>query len=237
MSLLDVEKFLNPVEGQDDLLAFRYDFGLGLEGKATPDAVSFSTDSITTLEDGDLLIEGWAANFEGIDRQGENFAEGAFQRGIKSFLSSQASLNFHHKHDHGIGKVLQLDEVEGKGLHMKARVDYQPESSPFRYIYNGIKKGSYNGLSVGGFFKRGMTPDGPRIVDMDFTEISVTPVPIHRGTSFSVVAGKALVDITFPQAPDTITGEVRAADAERIRWALEELDTVFTQIGQRGSAT
>ncbi|HST43481.1 MAG TPA: HK97 family phage prohead protease, partial [Conexibacter sp.] len=80
----------------------------------------------TELDSGDLIIEGWAAVFDGVDRQGENFAEGAFQRGIRTFLDRQASLNWHHRHEIGIGKVLELREVEGKGLWMRARVDYQP---------------------------------------------------------------------------------------------------------------
>ena len=143
---------------------------------------------------GDLLIEGMAADFSGLDRQDENFIEGAFQRGIKSFIEGHASLNYHHKHDLGIGKVLDLREVPGKGLFLRARVDYQPESSPLRYIYNAIKKGTYSGLSVGGFFKRKLTADGWRIGDMDFTEISVTPVPVHPRTGFAVVAGKAMTD-------------------------------------------
>lgn len=143
-------------------------------------------------ESGDLIIEGWAAVFDGIDRQGENFAEGAFSRGIRAFLGSQASLNYHHRHHLGIGKVLELREIAGRGLWMRARVDFQPESSPLRWIYNGIKKGTYTALSVGGFFRRTLTASGWRIADMDFTEISVTPVPVHSGTSFAVVAGKAL---------------------------------------------
>lgn len=148
--------------------------------------------STRELESGDLIIEGYAAVFDGVDRQGENFSEGAFRRAIRAFLTAQATLAYHHRTDLGIGKVLELREIPGQGLWMRARVDYQPESSPLRWIYNGIKKGSYNALSVGGYFRRRLTAAGWRIFDMDFTEISVTPVPIHPGTSFAVVAGKAL---------------------------------------------
>jgi HK97 family phage prohead protease len=198
MTVLTPDMFVKPVEGHDDLIAFQYGFGLAPEGKASVDIATISPDTITELEDGDLLIEGWAANFDGIDRDGENFAPGAFQRGIENFLRGQAALCYHHKSDHGIGSVVDLKEVEGKGLYMKARVDHQPESSPLRYIYNGIKKGTYKGLSVGGFFKRAMTTLGQRIADVDMTEISVTPVPVHAGTGFNVVAGKAL-DVGTPE--------------------------------------
>jgi HK97 family phage prohead protease len=221
--------FVKPVQGDENVFAFQYDFLV--EGKALEDG---KDSTVTELENGDLLIEGFAAVFEGLDRQNENFTEGAFKRGIKSFLESQASLNFHHKHDHGIGKVLDLQEEEGKGLKMKARVDFQPESSPLRYIYNAIKKGTYKGLSVGGFFKRKLTEAGWRIADMDFTEISVTPVPVHPGTSFAVVAGKALEDIELPAKPE-VSGEVRAEDEEMLKYYIEGLSNIFDRISKRGS--
>jgi phage head maturation protease len=133
--------------------------------------------------------------------------------------------------------VLDLEEVEGKGLYMKARVDFQPESSPLRYIYNAIKKGTYKGLSVGGYFRRKLTNAGWRIADMDFTEVSVTPVPKHSGTSFAVVAGKALADTETPEEvahPDegvTLSPE----DEARLVGALDQLGNVFSQIGKRSA--
>lgn len=220
--------FVRPLDGDDDTFAFRY--GFTLEGKAVEDGPS---QIVTEDENGDLIIEGWAAVFEGEDRQGENFADGAFKRGIKSFLNGSATLAFHHKHDHGIGKVLELDEVEGKGLHMKARVDYQPESSPLRYIYNGIKKGTYNALSVGGFFKRAYQEGKRRIVDTDLTEISVTPVAVHAGTSFGVLAGKALQDFKLPEKPQE-EGDIRAEDEELISFYINGLSKIFDRIGKRG---
>lgn len=229
------EMFVSPVPDHEDIFAFRY--GFTLEGKALEDG----TDSVVTeVENGDLIIEGWAADFGGIDRQKENFVPGAFERGRKAFLEGQAALCFHHKHDHGIGTVLDLSEreIEGKaGLWMRARVDHQPESSPLRYIYNAIKKGSYKGLSVGGFFKRALTAAGYRIADMDFTEVSVTPVAVHPGTSFNVVAGKALEDIKIPEGFSTPIeeGEIRAEDEAMLRELLEMLERTYAKIGQRVS--
>ncbi len=218
---------LAPVPDSDDTIAFRYDFGLTPEGKAADDAI------VTEEENGDLIIEGWAANFEGLDREGENFVPGAFQRGIKSFLEHQGALCFHHKADHGIGTVLDLREVEGKGLWMRARVDHQPESSPLRYIYNAIKKRSYRGLSVGGFFRRMMHKGRPMIADVDFTEVSVTPVAVHGKTSFAVVGGKALSDLTVPSPPD-VDGEIREEDKWAIVNAVETLERIFDTINRRG---
>jgi hypothetical protein len=106
--------FVKPVEGHPDLFAFRHDFML--EGKALDGASR--QPSVTEQENGDLIIEGWAASFEGLDRQGENFVPGAFQRGIKSFLEGQSALCFHHKTDHGIGTVL-TSKLEAEGLWMR----------------------------------------------------------------------------------------------------------------------
>ena len=208
------EMYVKQLEGAEDTFGFRWDFIP--QGKALEDGGEQPV--VTELENGDLLIEGYAAVWEGDDRQGENFMPGAFERGIKSFLNNQATLAFHHKHDHGIGKVLHLEE-DGKGLHIKARVDKQEPSSPLHYIYNGIRKGTYTGLSVGGFFKRKLTEAGRKIADMDFTEVSVTPVPVHPGTSLAVVAGKALADLDHPAADEVV-------DEEEYKSLLEQMEAL-----------
>jgi HK97 family phage prohead protease len=228
---------VTPIEGKPDYFAFRTDFVL--EGKALEDGTPAQT--VTEEENGDLIIEGWAASFEGLDRQGENFVPGAFQRGIKSFLSGQSPLCFHHKYDMGIGSVLDLQEHPDKGLWMKARVDYQPEQSPLRHIYNAVKKGSYKGLSVGGFFKRALVEGRRMIADMDFTEVSVTPVAVHPKTKFAVVAGKALAnDLDVPDSVGDVNlpdGEIRQEDFERFQWALAEIAAVLDRIDKRTSET
>lgn len=230
---LPAEMFIGAVKDHDDLIQFRYDFAL--EGKAVADQ------TITEDPNGDLIIEGYAAVFDGVDRQGENFAPGAFDRGIKSFLSGQSGLCYHHKHDKCLGKVLELQEEEGKGLRMKARVDGAIKNHPeLGTYYEQIRRGTLNALSVGGFFKRALTAAGQRIVDMDFTEISVTPVPVHSGTNFAVVAGKALAsdlkaeNVSVPNLPED---EIREEDFWSAQMALETLDRVFTRLGKRGEGS
>lgn len=220
--------FVSPVPGHDDLIKFQYDFVL--EGKAVGDGPA---QTITVEENGDLIIEGYAAVFDGVDRQGENFAEGAFQRGIKSFLGGQAALCYHHNTGKCLGKVLDLQEEEGKGLKMRARVDAAVKNHPeLGVYYEQIRRGTLNALSVGGFFRRKLTELGQKIVDMDFTEISVTPVPIHPGTNFAVVAGKALAsDIEAPEIPESLDGEeIREADAEALKWIFTEFNSILDRI-------
>lgn len=234
VTLLPVDSMFQPVEGQDDLFKFRYDFTL--DAKALDSAQTIVED-----ENGDLIIEGYAAVFDGVDRQGENFAEGAFARGIKAFMEGQSSLCYHHKHDKCLGKILELREEEGKGLKMKARVDGAIKTHPeLGTYYNQIKSGTLNALSVGGFFKRSLTDLGPRITDMDFTEISVTPVPVHTGTHFTVLAGKALASdlkaehVTIPVLPES---EIREEDFMNIQWAIESIDSIFSRLMKRGESS
>jgi phage head maturation protease len=212
----------------EDRVPFQFDFEFQPEGKAAEgDAIAH------TLEDGDLLIEGWGLNFE-IDREGEAFEDsGVLQKGLEDFLANEASLCFHHEHKKVLGKVLSAEVVSGKGVRVKARVDHQPESSPLRYLYEQIKKGTLNALSFGGFFKRRTTPNGPRIYGADFTELSVTGVPVGRGVPFAVVAGKALEDIKIPTPPDHVDGEIRKSDEEQLSFLLDELGRIFDQIAKR----
>jgi HK97 family phage prohead protease len=228
VTLLPAENLIRQNEDDKDLFQFVYDFDL--TGKALDDGGTAPV--VSETDEGDLIIEGYAAVFEGLDREGENFVPGAFQRGIKSFLGSQAALCFHHKRDHVIGKVLDLKEEDGKGLWMRARVDKQEPTSPLHYIYNGIKKGSISGLSVGGMFKRAVVDGRRMIADMDFTEISTTGAPVHTGTNFAVVAGKALVsDVELPVVPEEIVNEeVREQDLQTISFLIEELNAIFDRL-------
>jgi HK97 family phage prohead protease len=215
---------VKPVAGSDDLFSFRFDFIP--EGKALDDT---PTDVVTEQENGDLIIEGWAAVFEGQDRQNENFIDGAFSKGIKAFLGGQAALCYHHDTGKCLGSVMELEEVEGKGLRMKARVDGAIRKHPeLGTYYEQIKKGTLRALSVGGFFKRKLTAAGQKIAACDFTEISVTPVPIHPGTNFAVVAGKALKEL--PSIPEGVEDNIRKSDEDQINWVIDELGNILANV-------
>jgi HK97 family phage prohead protease len=215
--MFENDYFVKPVEGHDDVFAFRHDFLV--EGKAAGNRV------VEELDDGDLIIEGLAASFDGLDRQKENFVENCFQRGIKSFLDGQAVLCFHHNHDQVIGRVLDLREEEGKGLWLRARVDKQEPGSPLYHIYNGIRKGSINALSVGGFFKRALIKGRRMIADVDFTEVSACGVPVHPKTKFAVVAGKALGEDLAESTPVE-------PDFTALQESLNQLGTVLTRFSE-----
>ena len=145
--------------------------------------------SNTELEDGTMLLEGFAVIFAGLDRTMENFSPGRLQRACKAFLEGSAPLCFHHRRGAVLGKVLELEEVPRVGIRIKARVDGAIKNHPeLGTLYHQIKNGTLTGLSLGGFFKR----LGNKIVEVDPTEVSVTGVPAHTQPAFAVVEGKAL---------------------------------------------
>ena len=68
-----------------------------------------------------------------------------------------------------------------------------------------VLRGTVKSFSVGGVFKRRMTPKGPRIWHCDLGEVSITPYPVNPRTGFHVVAGKAL---TVPEGKAVLNGDV-----------------------------
>lgn len=205
---MKLEDFLQPVDDDPELVHF--DVPMEFEAKALIDGA----DDPDLLEEGDLIIEGYGAVWEGKDRSGENFAEGAFEEGVKAFLDGNAPLVFHHKKEKLLGKVLRMEETP-EGLKIRARVDGAIKDHPeLGTLYKQIKKGTLKGLSVGGFFRRKLTGDGPRVVGLDMTEFSVTPVPVHAMPAFSVVAQKALEDFEPPATRDAHAGDDGTAEID-----------------------
>lgn len=181
-------------------------------------------------ENGDLFIEGYASDF-GVDRQDEAFEPGAFDRGLKSFMDTNPILLYHHKYDSALGQIVD-SRLDQKGLWVKARVDAPATGSWAEDVFNKIKRGTIKAFSVGGIFKRRMTPQGPRIFDCDLGEISVTPFPVNPRTTFAVAAGKAFEDAAVPVKPD-VPDAVREEDEEMVRLAIETLERVFSNVEKR----
>lgn len=221
-----VDMFLRPVVDSDNLFAFT------VGGKALGD------ESVSVAENGDLILEGYAAVWEGDDREGENFAPGACQRATKAFIDAGGPLCYHHKGDHQLGAVTELEENQ-KGLRFRARVDGEIQKHPvLATYYHQIKKGTLKGVSIGGFFQKAIINGKKKIVDMDFTEISITGVPMHTGPSFSVVAGKALTeDLKIPESIKTEvpSGSIRDEDFLQLQEAMDSLDSILARVGRRAS--
>ena len=59
-----------------------------------------------------------------------------------------SSVCFGHRLNDVLGKVISLTE-DAVGVKMVAKLNRQPESSPLRWIYEAVRKGTIKGLSVG----------------------------------------------------------------------------------------
>lgn len=160
----------------DDLAKFTFDFAL--DGKAVVDA---------TAGNG-LDIEGYAAGFSP-DRENEAFLPDSFKNGMDRFFRSNPILCYHHHYDQALGTVKDV-KLDGKGLFVKAHLDEPEPGTNAADIFRKVKSGTIKGFSVGGIFKKRMTPSGPRIHTVDIAEISITPLPMEPGSLFEV-AGKA----------------------------------------------
>jgi HK97 family phage prohead protease len=172
-------------------------------------------------EDGDLVIEGLAADYSP-DRAGEAFMPGVFKKSIDKYLASGGTLCYHHKKDMQLGQVTQLEEVDGKGLLMKAVIP-RPlgDNNPLQDVYSKVKRGMMRGLSVFGTCTRERYPDGSvKIVDVDLQEISVTPQQYGPNALLSV-AQKAFPD-DFG-SPELSPEDLRKWFGEREAALLREL--------------
>lgn len=201
---------------------FRYDFFL--DSKAQ---------TVTETEDGDLIIEGYASDY-GVDRQEEAFEPGAFEEGLKAFMATNPIMLFHHKFDQALGRFVDA-RIDGKGLWVKGVVDKPEPGTWAADVFSKIKKGTIKAFSVGGIFKRRMTPQGPRIFKADLAEISVTPLAINPRTTFAVVGAKAFEGVEIPALPN-VDGDVREDDEWMVKEAVSMLESVFSRIEKRTSA-
>lgn len=191
------------VTSKDGTQVADFQFGFALEGKAV---------DITPQDDGTVIVEGYAADFD-LDRQEEAFEPGAFEQGLKAYLDSNPILLYHHKSDTALGQV-ESATIDGKGMFVRARVDAPEPGTIIADYVRKIKAGTLRAFSVGGKFYRRMTANGPRIFRADIGEISITPYPVNPRTLFAV-AGKA-----FESAP-----EADEADLEPLAAALARIES------------
>lgn len=189
-------------------------------------ATTFDSKAVTEEEDGTLWIEGLASTYS-IDDQDEAFEDGAFTKGIDSFLAGSRPLLHHHDGSQCLGEVVEL-EPRPEGLHMKARID-PPKADWSRDVVSKIKTGAIRGLSVAGKFKRRIDENGvPRIHTARLREISVTPLAVNSESMFEV-AQKA-----FGSADLTVRMDAYDEDQlSDLQDALGELKKVMSRARQR----
>jgi HK97 family phage prohead protease len=161
-------------------------------------------------DDGDILIEGYAADFK-LDRQGEKFLAGAFDEAIEKAAQGKIPLLLEHSNDMPLGLVEEL-RTDENGLWVRGRIAAKAVSDAWdgaKGKVELIRRGVMKGLSVRGHSWGRMSPEGPEIGHIDLAEISITPVPVQPGAVYAVV--QKSMDYA-------IDGSVAAPD---IAWAAE----------------
>jgi hypothetical protein len=178
----------------------------------------------TELERGDLLIQGWAIRFDEIDRESEAWdgTSEVLWRSVQRFVADRGPLAHHHDHrTAGIGRVIDAERVPGVGIRVKAIIGYQPPGSPWRHIYDAARRHFLPRFSFGGLFKRRLTEKGPVIEDADLLELSICGQSVGRGTTWELLAEKALT------APE---GKALNAHGDVIDLPMDDLALLRTRL-------
>lgn len=147
--------------------------------------VLIPTEKSVTTDEGDVIIEGYAADFE-VDRQGEAFLPGAFDDACEKATRAEIPLLFEHDNKRQLGVIEELRVDPERGLWTRARIAKAQAGTWAEDVVDKVKRGMMKGLSVRGLSRVTVTKNGPRIGTIDLAEISVTPVPVQPGALFAV---------------------------------------------------
>jgi HK97 family phage prohead protease len=185
----------------------------------------FGLKAVNVEEDdnGDLILEGYASDFL-TDRDEEAFEPRALQKAIDAFMANPVLL-YHHQPSRQLG-VVEEAQLDGKGLRVKARLAKPIAGSWAEHVYDLVKRGMMKGFSVGGGFKRRMTSSGPRIYEMDWQELSVTPLPVNPRTLFGV-AQKAFAD--------PVEDPIDSAALMGLHASLDRLEALYAEMAKRAA--
>jgi HK97 family phage prohead protease len=170
--------------------------------------IALPTEKSVTTDAGDVIIEGYAADFE-VDRQGEAFLPGAFDDACKKATRAEIPLLFEHDNNRQLGVIEELRVDPERGLWTRARIAKAQAGTWAEDVVDKVRRGMMKGLSVRGLSKVKMTANGPRIGTIDLAEISVTPVPVQPGALFAV-AQKSLA----AAEEDLAAGEIEVVEDE-----------------------
>lgn len=152
------------------------------------------------LEDVSLKLEGaagsfsgYAARFGGVDSYGDTILKGAFESTLRTF--GKPKMFFNHSWDMPIGKYLTVKEDDA-GLFVQGELTQGMGLSAD--VHAAMKHGTLDGLSIGGFVKKGdyEETDTGRIIRRwsRLVEISPVALPADNGArvDLSTVKGEEL---------------------------------------------
>ena len=130
-------------------------------------------DDVALKMQGDTgTFEGYASKWNGLDAHGDTILKGAFTDTLKA---TAPKMFFNHQWDMPVGKWLDLSE-DNEGLYVKGELT--PGLSISADVRAAMKHGTLDGLSIGGFLKKGdyEEKDGRRIIRKWSQLAEISPV-------------------------------------------------------------
>ena len=117
-------------------------------------------------------FEGYASKWDGIDSYGDTILKGAFAETLKS---AAPKMFFNHQWDMPVGKWIDYGE-DSTGLYVKGELT--PGLSMSNDVRAAMKHGTLDGLSIGGFLKKGDydEKDGRRVIRKWSQLAEISPV-------------------------------------------------------------
>ena len=127
-------------------------------------------------------FEGYASKWDGLDSYGDTILKGAFSDTLKA---ANPKMFFNHQWDMPIGKWTSAEE-DSTGLYVKGELT--PGLSISGDVRAAMKHGTLDGLSIGGFLKKGDYEEkgGGRIIRKWSTLAEISPVVFPADNSARV---------------------------------------------------
>lgn len=131
---------------------------------------------------GEGSFEGYASRFGAVDSAGDTMIKGAFLSSLRA--NPHPKLFMNHQWGVPIGRLVKASE-DDSGLYVKGQLT--PGHSQANDVYAALKHGTMDGLSIGGFVKKGDAvdkEDGSGQIINKFTrlvEVSIVPFPADSG--------------------------------------------------------
>ena len=130
-------------------------------------------DDVALKVQGDLgTFEGYASKWDGVDSYGDTILRGAFSESLKS---TTPKLFWNHDWSMPVGKWVSVEE-DSVGLYVKGELT--PGLSMSNDVRAAMKHGTLDGLSIGGFLKKGdyEEKDGGRVIHKWSKLVEISPV-------------------------------------------------------------
>lgn len=138
-------------------------------------------------------IEGYGSVFDLVDGGGDIVAAGAFARSLAA--GRRVKMLFQHHPDEVIGVWDEVGE-DGQGLRVRGRI--LKSLARGREVYEMVKAGALDGLSIGYRTLRSMDRNGRRVIlEADLWEVSLVTFPMLEAARIDAVKAADLTERDF----------------------------------------